>query len=190
MSSRTVLESGGKVVIAALRPPRAPGWTGCVGGCVAAAGALTSGSVAALPAGVALTYLAWSDLTSRRLSLRLLAGATVVVTTSIAAEAINGGSARRFGPAAVAIFVLLVTATGAWMATRGIAFGDVLLLGFAALVPAWLSAPAVVTMVGVAIVVAGIGVAARRLRPNPTARPSVAFAPALLVGWIVGVAIG
>lgn len=189
-SSRSVLDPGGEVMIAARHPPRAPGWTGCVGGCVAAVGALTSGSAAALPAGVALTYLAWSDLISRRLSLRLLAGATVVVSTSIAAEAINGGSAKRLGPAAVAVLVLLIAATTAWMATRGIAFGDVLLLGFAALVPAWLSAAAVVTMVGVAIVVAGIGVAARRLRPDLTARPSVAFAPALLVGWVVGVAIG
>lgn len=189
-SYRTRLDSGGVVIVAAPHPLRAPGWTGCVGGCVAAVGVLASGSVAALPAGVALTYLAWSDLATRRLSMRLLGWATVVVATSIVAEAVERGSAGRLAPTAGALLVLLVAAAAAWLTTRGIAFGDVLLVVFAALVPAWLSAGAVVTMLGVAIVVAGIVVAARRLLLDLNNRSTVAFAPVLLVGWFVAVAIG
>ena len=139
---------------------------------------------------MALTSLAWSDLPTHRLSLRLLGWATVVVAMSIVAEAVHRRSAGPLVPTAVALLVLVVAAAVAWLATRGIAFGDVLLLGFAALVPAWLSAWAVVTMVGVAIVVAAIVVTARRLLGDLTARSTVAFAPALLVGWIVAVAIG
>ena len=158
---------------------------------MAVVGMLTTGSLAALPAGLALSHLAWSDLTTRRFSLRLLAGATLAVSVVIAAEATRRGTIRHVLGALAVLAVVLVSVGLGWLATRGVSFGDVLLVGFAALVPAWMSPAAVLLMVGSAFVAAGAVVVARRLRyGQPAHGAAVALGPALLVGWLVGVSFG
>ena len=158
---------------------------------MAVVGTLTAGSLAAVPAGAALAYLAWSDLEGRRFSLRLLGGTTLAVCAVIGVEAIERGATRRLVDGLLTLSVLLVVAALGWLATRGVSFGDVLLVGFAALVPAWMSPAAVVLMVGSAFVAAGAMVAARRLRFGTVVHgAAVAFGPALVVGWLVGVSFG
>jgi len=158
---------------------------------VAVVGTLTAGSFAAAPAGAALAYLALSDLAIRRFSLRLLGGATVTVCAVIGAEAIGRGATRRLVDWLLTLSALIVVATLAWFATKGVSFGDVLLVSFAALVPAWMSPAAVALMVGSAFVAAGSMVLARRLRSGAAVHAeAVAFGPALVVGWLVGVSVG
>lgn len=158
---------------------------------MAVVGTLTAGSLAAVPAGIALAYLAWSDLASRRFSLRLLGGATLSVCVVLGGEAIERGATRRLLDGLLTLSVLVILAALGWLATRGVSFGDVLLVGFAALVPAWVSPAAVVLMVGSACVAAGAMVVVRRLRSEgPVPDAAVAFGPALVVGWLVGVSFG
>lgn len=175
---------------ATMQTLRATGRAGA-GGCVAVVGMLTTGSLAAMPAGLALSYLAWSDLTTRRFSLRLLAGATLAVCVVIAAETIRRGTIRHMVVRLAVLSAVLVLAGLGWLATRGVSFGDVLLVGFAAIVPAWMSPAAIVLMVGSAFVAAGAVVVVRRLRSEgPVPGAAVAFGPALVVGWLVGVSFG
>lgn len=175
---------------AAMHTLRATGRAGA-GGCVAVVGTLTAGSLAAMPAGVALAYLAWSDLASRRFSLRLLGGATVTVCATIGAEAIERGATHRLLDGLLTLSALIVLVALGWLLTEGVSFGDVLLVSFAALVPAWMSPAAVALMVGSAFVAAGAMVVARRLRAGEAVlNDAVAFGPALVVGWLVGVSFG
>ena len=76
--------------------------------------------------------------------------------------------------------------------TAGISFGDVLLLTFAVLVPAWLSPRAVVITILAAVVIGGaVAVAQRVGRPEKPSPPrGVGFGPALLAGWAIGVVVG
>lgn len=191
LSGGTGPDPAGEVTgAAAVQTLRATGRAGA-GGCVAVVGTLAAGSFAAVPAGVALAYLAWSDLAIRRFSLRLLGGATLTVCGVIGAEAIGGGATRRLLDWLLTLSALTVIAALVWSATKGVSFGDVLLVGFAALVPAWMSPAAVALMVGSAFVAAGAMVVARRLRSGTAVRDdAVAFGPALVVGWLVGVSFG
>ncbi|MGE3448636.1 MAG: hypothetical protein AB7H92_13770 [Microbacteriaceae bacterium] len=92
---------------------------------------------------------------------------------------------------AAAVTVLVAAAlSGAWLSTRGIAFGDVLLTSFAVAAPAWLSPRAAGVTVLVGIVAAAVLVVIRRLSAGSSASGTVAFGPALLVGWVVAMVIG
>lgn len=170
-----------------LRTARA---TGCLGGCVAAVGLFTTGSLAAVPAGVALTFLASSDLTTRRFSLRLLILASIVVCSFIAGEAIANSAGHQLLNGLLTMSLLAAGSTVAWLATSGVSFGDVLLVAFAALVPAWTSPTAVLSMLIAAFIVAGGMVVVGRIpRRKLSRQATVALGPALLAGWIVALVI-
>ena len=86
---------------------------------------------------------------------------------------------------------MAVTVLALWFNTSGIAFGDVLLLTFAVLVPAWLSPWAAVATVLIALVVGGAAVMIQRHGRPPGQSPmAVAFAPALLAGWVAAMVVG
>jgi hypothetical protein len=79
-----------------------------------------------------------------------------------------------------------------WVVTVGISFGDVLLLTFTVLIPAWLSPRAVVITILAAVVIGGSVALAQRIgrSKKPSSSAGVAFGPALLVGWAIGVVVG
>ena len=159
--------------------------------CVAAVGLLATGSLAALPAGAGLTCLAMSDLARRRFSMRVLGLASILVVAGILAELAGGETAGRLAQTFLTVTMVASVSVAAWLATRGIAFGDVLVLGFAALMPAWISPGAVVWMLIVTFVAAGGAVVMHRLGCRDRRDPeTVALGPALLVGWVAGLVIG
>lgn len=166
------------------------GLTGCVGGSLAALGYLHTGLVAAVPAATGLAALAGSDLTSHRFSLRTLRLAAGLVGLGLL---IDSGRAAAWDRLAVAVAVTLLVAAalaGAWLGTRGIAFGDVLLTSFAVAVPAWLSPRAAAVTVFVGVLAAALLVMVRRLGARDDTSRMVAFGPALVAGWAVAVVVG
>ena len=170
---------------------KAAGVTRCVGGCVAAFGFWQTGLIAAVPAAMGLTALAASDLTTHRFSLKTLRLATALVVAGFVVDAMRASAWDRL-VATVAVAGLVALAVLAlWLSTAGIALGDVLLLTFAVLVPAWLSPWAAGATILVTLVVGGaIAVIQRHGRPAGRSPATVALGPALLVGWAVGVMVG
>lgn len=166
------------------------GLTGCVGGSLAALGYLHTGMVAAVPAATGLAALAASDLTTHRFSLRTLHVASVLVAVGLLVDSSRTAAWDRLAVAAAVTVLIAAALAGAWLGTRGIAFGDVLLASFAVAVPAWLSprAGAVTVLVGIAAAAALVLI--RRVSAGGDARGTVAFAPALLAGWVVAMVIG
>lgn len=86
--------------------------------------------------------------------------------------------------------VVAVTVLALWLTTAGIAFGDVLLLTFAVLVPAWLSPWAAVATVLIALVLGGAAAMAERYGRPAGQAPEVALGPALLAGWVAAMVVG
>ncbi|MFZ6003072.1 MAG: hypothetical protein ACOYXM_03995 [Actinomycetota bacterium] len=169
---------------------RTAGITGCVGGCVAALGVWQTGLIAVVPAATGLAALAVSDVTSRRFSLRTLRVASVLVAVGLLVDSSRAAAWDRLAVAA-AVTVLVATAlAGAWLGTRGIAFGDVLLTSFAVAVPAWLSPRAAAVTVFVAVVAAALLVLVRRVGGGDGTGSTVAIGPALLAGWVVAMVVG
>jgi len=168
---------------------RTSGLTGCVGGSVAALGYLQTGLIAAVPAATGLAALAASDLTTRRFSLRTLKVASVLVGVGLL---LDSGRASDWDRLVVAFGVTALAAvalTAAWLGTKGIAFGDVLLTAFAVAVPAWVSPRAAGVTMLVGVLAAFVMVIVRRMWPDD--QPAgVAFAPALLAGWMVAMVVG
>lgn len=133
-------------------------------GCVAGLGFWRTGLVAAVPAATGLTAVAAADLATHRFSLKTLRLATALVVAGLVIDATRASAWDRL-IAAVAVtglmgFVLLAL----WFITPGIALGDVLMLTFAVLVPAWLSPWAAGTTILVAVLVGG----ARAIWTRPT----------------------
>jgi len=170
---------------------KAAGLAGCVGGCVAALGFWHSGLIAAVPAATGLTALAASDLTTHGFSLKTLRLATALVATGLVVDTMRSSAWDRL-VATVAVAGLVALAVLAlWLSTVGIALGDVLLLTFAVLVPAWLSPWAAGVTILVTLVVGGaVAVIQRHGRPVGRSPATVALGPALLAGWAVGVMVG
>lgn len=74
-----------------------------------------------------------------------------------------------------------------WIAVSGIAFGDVLLLTYTAVVPAWVSpASAMVTIVATFLVAGAVVIIRRLACRDALPGASVALAPPLLAGWLIG----
>lgn len=167
------------------------GVTGCVGGCVAALGFWQTGLIAAVPAATGLTVLASSDLTTHRFSLKTLSLATAFVVVGLVVDSMRSSDWDRLAAAAAVAGVVAVAVLALWVNTAGIAFGDVLLLTFAVLVPAWLSARAAVATILVTLVLGGTVVVVQRYGRRAGRSPAtVALGPALLAGWAVGVVVG
>lgn len=173
-------------------PPTRKAWLIGLFGCgVGSLAAWRTGLVAAVPVAVGLTALAVSDAASRRLPRRtfaltlkaaLLVGITDVVRTGRAMDAFVALTmAEMVGLGALAL----------WAITGGIAFGDVKLIGLAALIPAWRSPQRIGTMLVVAITVSLCVVLVRWWRQG-FAEPggTIAFGPPVLVGWIAAAVAG
>lgn len=157
---------------------------------VAIAGLLATGLLAAVPAGAGLVVASASDLTTHRFSTqRLGIAGNLVAAALILDTAVDGTWARlAFAMAATAGVAALLTVV--WLVTRGLAFGDVLLVSFTLAIPLYVSMLAAAVTLGVALLVAAGVVAVRVIRLGPDRPSTVALAPALLVGWLAGVIVG
>lgn len=180
---------GAMTVSADLPSLRTAGLTGCLGGGVAALGYVHTGMLATLPAATGLAVLAASDSRTRRFSLKTLRVSSVLVAVGLVLDSSRASAWDRLVVAAVVTAILGAAFAGAWLGTRGIAFGDVLLTTFAVAVPAWLSPLAAGVTILVGLLAASAMVVARRLgaERDPT---GVALGPALLVGWAVAMVVG
>ena len=162
-----------------------------IGLAAAAVGLWQTGSAAAVPAGVGLTALAASDFRSHRFSLRTLGISAALVSTALVAETLRQSTLERLVAEIVLVSLVALAALVLWLSTVGIAFGDVLLLSFTILVPARVSPRAVAVTVLVGLVAGGLLALSRRrqsLSDGPVS--AVPLAPALLVGWVIGVVVG
>lgn len=168
---------------------RRAGLTAGVGGSMAALGYAHTGLIAALPAATGLAALAASDLATRRFSLRTLRTSAVLVGVSLVLDSGRTQAWDRLLAAVVVTGLVGLGLLGAWLGTRGIAFGDVLLATFAVAVPAWLSPSAAVVTVLAALVVALWTVLVRRVK-DATDRPGIPLGPALLAGWVFAMVVG
>lgn len=189
---RTPLRSGytGEIdVSAGLHSLRRAGLTGCLGGSMAALGYAHTGLIAAVPAATGLVALAASDLASRRFSLRALRVSSVLVGAGLVIDSGRTAAWDRLLAAVVVTGLVGLTLLGAWLSTRGIAFGDVLLTTFAVAVPAWLSPSAAIVTVLAALVTALGMVLVRRKRDTSNAS-GVPLGPALLAGWVFAMVVG
>lgn len=159
-------------------------------GCVAGLGFWRTGLVAAVPAATGLTAVAVADRATRRFSLKTLRLASALVVAGLVVDATRASAWDRL-VAAVAVTGLIGFALVAlWLITPGVALGDVLMLTFAVLVPAWLSPWAAGTTILIAVVVGGaMAVIHRHGRPPGRSPTTVALGPALLAGWVVAVVI-
>lgn len=170
---------------------KAAGLTGCAGGCVAALGFWQTGLVATVPAAAGLTILAASDLTTHRFSLKTLRLSTAFVVASLVVDSMRSSDWDRLIATGAVAGVVAVTVVALWLTTSGIAFGDVLLLTFAVLVPAWLSPWAAVATILIALVVGGAtAMIQRHGRPAGRSPVTVALGPALLAGWVAAMVVG
>lgn len=166
------------------------GLTGCVGGSLAALGYLHTGMVAAVPAATGLAALAASDLTSRRFSLRTLRVASILVAVGLLIDSSRAAAWDRLAVAAAVTLLIAAALAGAWLGTRGIAFGDVLLTSFAVAVPAWLSPRAAAVTVFAGVLAAALLALVRRVWADERTSRTIAFGPALMAGWVVAMVVG
>lgn len=180
---------GAMSVSAGVHSLRRAGLTGCLGGSMAALGYAHTGLIAAVPAATGLAALAASDLATRRFSLRTLRVSSALVGAGLVLDSGRAEAWDRLGAAVVVTALVGLALLGAWLGTRGIAFGDVLLTTFAVAVPAWLSPSAALVTVLAAVVVALGMVLVRRVK-NATDDPSVPLGPALLAGWVFAMVVG
>jgi len=155
----------------------------------ATVGWLASDLPAAVPAGAVLGVLAMSDLATHHISIRALEVGSGLVTLALTVDAALGNSWERlalaFGETAAVAALLAI----AWLSTRGISFGDVLLGAFALAIPLYLSLTAAAVTALAALVTAALYVLERAARVGPRRSATVPLAPALLVGWVCGVAV-
>lgn len=147
-----------------------------------------SGIAAAVPAAFGLTALAATDLASRRLPSRIVLS-TFLATLAVAAwDASRTGNWFGFVQAWAVVGAVTIVSLLVWALTSGIAFGDVKLLGVASFIPALIAPHLVLSMVIVALLASLVVIGIRRLRGHNVSRSAtIAFAPPLLVGWLVAV---
>lgn len=168
---------------------RRAGLTGCLGGSMAALGYAHTELIAAVPAATGLAALAASDLATRRFSLRTLRVSSALVGAGLVLDSGRTEAWDRLVAAVVVTGLVGLALLGAWLGTRGIPFGDVLLTTFAVAVPAWLSPSAAIATVLAALVVALGMVLVRSVRDTKDA-PGVPLGPALLAGWVFAMVVG
>jgi hypothetical protein len=150
-----------------------------------------TGLIAAIPAAWGLTALAASDLTSHRFSLKTLRRVTALVVAGLLVDAVRSSAWDRLVVTAAIACLVALAVLALWLKTGGFAFGDVLLLTFAVLVPAWLSPWAAGTTILVALVVGGAAAMVQRSgRPAGRSSATIALGPALLAGWVFAMVVG
>jgi len=175
---------------AAVHSLRWAGLTGCLGGSMAAFGYVHTGLIAAVPAATGLAAIATSDLATRRFSLRTLRVSSVLVGIGLALDSGRDAAWDRLLVGGVVTALIGTGLLGAWLGTRGIAFGDVLLTTFAVAVPAWLSPRAAFVTVLAAVLATFVVFLVRRMRDSSESSAGLAFGPALLAGWLVAMVVG
>lgn len=121
--------------------------------------------------------------------LRTLGVASVLVSVGLLLDSGRASDWDRLIVAFVVTALAATVLTAAWLGTKGIAFGDVLLTAFAVAVPAWVSPRAAGVTVLVGVLTALVIVIVRRMRLNDHSG-GVAFGPALLAGWVVAMVVG
>ena len=150
-----------------------------------------TGMTAALPAGLGLAAVARSDLATHRFSLAELRVVASIVALCGLLDTVVSAEWQRLGGTVLIAGLTVLAILLLWLTTSVVAFGDVVLVAFALPVPASLSPRAVGTMLFVALVVGGVtGVVQRVRRTTISTSDRVAFGPALLAGWLVGVTVG
>ena len=165
------------------------GWW--LGGCIAVVGLWQTGMIAALPGAIGLTALAVSDAATRRFSVRTFRVAGALVVVGLLLDTARASAWDRLAVGIALVSAVTLTWLVLWLATVGVAFGDVLLATFAVLIPAWLSPRAVGSTIFVALVVGGAVAAIQRHHRRSSADAgTIALGPALLMGWVAGVVIG
>ncbi len=146
--------------------------------------------IAAVPAGLGLSGIARSDLATHRFSLSFLGPRAAVVALCLVVDTTASSEWGRLGVAAMVTGLVVVALLVLWLSTRVLAFGDVVLVAFALLVPAWLSPRAAATTVSVTLWAAGaIAVVQRLRRGSKSVSATIALGPALMVGWLAGVMV-
>lgn len=165
------------------------GFTGCLGGSMAAFGYVHTGLIATVPAATGLATIAASDLATRRFSLRALWVSSVLVGIGLVLDSGRDAAWDRLLVGGVVTALIGIGLLGAWLGTRGIAFGDVLLTTFAVAVPAWLSPRAAFVTVLAAVLATFVVILVRRRRDSSEST-GLAFGPALLAGWLVAMVVG
>lgn len=168
---------------------RTAGLTGLLGGGMAALGYARTGMLAAVPAGTGLALLATSDLRTRRFSLSTLRASSILVAVGLVVDSSRAAAWDRLVVAAVVTAIVGAALGGAWLGTRGIAFGDVLLTTFSVAVPSWLSPRAAAITILVGLLTALVVVLAER-RVGDRKSTGVALGPALLAGWAIAMVVG
>lgn len=164
------------------------GITGLLGCSAAVLATIHSGRAAAAPAALGLTVLAATDLAERRLPSWIVSVTFAAILAAALADAARLGEWTRLIEGAAIAGIVAVVSMVTWALTSGIAFGDVKLLSVAAIVPAVIAPRLIISMVFVALLTSLLVVGARWLRTRATPRTaSIAFAPPLLVGWMVAV---
>lgn len=174
---------------AAVHSLRWAGLAGCLGGSMGALAYANTGLIAAVPAATGLAALAASDLATRRFSLRTLRGSSLLVGAALMLDSRRTQAWDRLLVAGVVTALIGLGLLGAWLGTRGIAFGDVLLTTFAVAVPAWLSPRAAFVTVLATVLAAFVMVVVRRTRSSSES-DGLALGPALLAGWLVAMVVG
>lgn len=173
------------------RPLKAVGLTRGVGLCAAVLAYWETGLIASVPAAVGLTVLATSDLTTHRFSLKTLGRAAALVVAGLVVDTARSSAWNRLVATVVVACIVGLSLLALWLSTGGVAFGDVLLLTFTVLVPAWLSPRAAGATVLVTLIVGGaVAMFQRHGRPADPPHATVALGPPLLAGWAVGVMVG
>ena len=169
-------------------PRTATMWALALG--LAALGWAATGVIAAAPAATGLTLVAASDLTTHRFSVRTLGLVSVTVAAALIADAVVSHSWHHLVVAAVGTATASTLLLFTWLASAGVAFGDLLLGAFTVVVPFYLSLTAAAITVLVALVSAAAFVLARAAWSGRSHSELVPLAPALLVGWTCGVVVG
>lgn len=130
--------------------------------------------------------MAWADGRTHRFSLRMLGVCAALTVACLAGDAVSSAAWGRALSTGVIVLAVSAGAISAWVWAPGISFGDVLLVMFAVLVPAWAGPATAAATILLAFIAAGGIVMVRCRRSDAERCETIAFAPALLAGWIVG----
>lgn len=163
---------------------------GAVASGAAGAGWLTTGLLAALPAGAGLALMAVSDSATHRFSTRTFGIASLLVATALTYDAIARGAWSQLALTLATTAGALAVLSCLWSASSGAAFGDVLLTTFGLVVPSFVSIRSAAVAMLATPIAAALVVLVRVSRDGASRTRTVPFAPALMAGWLVGVTVG
>jgi len=158
-----------------------------LGVCAALLATQRTGLLAAAPAAVGLVLLGVSDGATGRFSVRTLRRSTTFVCAALVLDAARAAAWSRLLHAIAMSGALALVLTVLWALTSTFAFGDVLLVVFASLVPAWLSPHTIaVVLLSTCVLAGGVALARQRRRSMNDGTAKVPLGPALAAAWMIG----